>query len=755
MPARISKSTALYRGRISVRPWRIGVLVDIDAPDQVADAISQLSGVWGGFYMPILDITEDFTNLRSHIQAFDLDSVYAESASDELNRQLRDSRLGWRGRGRNGPFVGEPGLRSGLLPADALVASGGLSINVGEWRGPAEPELVLAAHLGCPLGGGSKKPRPVLETTRLLSLADNSDRNSPRGVAVIRSDSVRDVVWFWNCRSMLGDVLPFVADSPEFNIAVLAELKNADHLAPARISPGGSGDAVQVPVWGFDDLSSAETQRLELWATERGVQLVPRARDHALVDVWFPGFERIKSGKFRVEARPTERLIPVDIPRLALRDTSTFLPGIIAAELNFHQASGVDPRLTVAIPPHRRHSVLIERPGHGAEQVRISAAGPVFGVQADLEEISIPNVYQVDVMRLLFDEEALTTNQSDEGKFQTRAAELLGGPLSGYLAQPGVREAIQQTGSKQTGITLQQLRGIVSSHRGEWPDSLYAFGQTPKEYAEQQVNLLLNSGIFVPTLRIQCHECRIHLRLSPEQIGATIQCEFCGDDIRLALALALSKPEWTYHLAGHLSASRMKAFLPAMAASAVLGSLSHTEGPPASHVFGLEVDLPNRGQVEVDIAMILHEHGWIVILGEVKSHSRIDSNDAANLFNLCGALVEKGVVAIPLFATFNEAFAVEEQLAIRAALELAPRSASLHGQRFALAPLLLTLQDMSLPNYHEDHPWRWSKPGSGTGVVGIALESAKRHLGLADVSWADDEEGRPRFKWVDLQSTAE
>ena len=748
------KSTALYRGRISIRPWRVGVLVDVDDADQVVRAITQLSEVWGGLYMPILDVNADLDTLRAVVRLFDVDSVYAENASKELEEFLRASHLGWRGRGQYGPFGSEGGLKTGLLPAAAPAAPN--DFDTIPWQGPIEPTIALAAYLGrLSSTDGPERTRPIGETTRLLDLATHFNRPAPRGFAVMRDGVSRDVVWFWNSRGLSNAIYPLLENAEDFNTAVLADVTDVDVFTPA--SPGGAKKTAsgRIPVWGFEDLTAVEQRRLEAWAAERHLQVEPNSRDHALGGTWFPGFERIASNKFRAEARPAARLIAVDIPPLALRDPTSIYPGIVAAELDFHEASGVDPRLTVTIPPHRRHAALIDRLGYGADQTRISSVGPVFGTQANLEELSVPNAYQLDVMRLLFDNEEVVIGQSDEGKFQTRAAEIFGGPLAGHLAQPGVRAAIREAGTKLAGITLSQLTNVVTSQRGDWPDPLRAFHETPQQYAERQVHLLLNSGMLVPSLHIQCHECRISLLLSPEQLGTTVECEFCGADVRLALALALTKPEWRFRLAGHLSASRVEAFLPAMAASAVLSGLHHVEGPPASHVFGLEIQLPNRRQVEVDIAMIMHEDGWVVVLGEVKNHKPIDSNDVGNLFALCAALIDKGIPAIPLFATFNAAFSQEERQAIRLAMDAGPQAAFIRGQRLPLTPLLLTRRDMSLPNFHDDHPWRWPNPGTGTGVVGVALESSKRHLGLLNVTWQGDAYSRPRFEWEPLSADAD
>ncbi|PWF24434.1 hypothetical protein [Ancrocorticia populi] len=696
--------------------------------------------------MPIFDTALDEDTLRREVERFDVDSVYAENPPDELVEFLRKHSCEWNGRAELGPF----GDERGLLGANALLASA--RIEQDAWHGPTAPAIAVAAYLGKEITSDKQvSGRPINDTTSLLKLATSFVRPTPPGFVILRDQNGQDVIQFWNCRSLSNNTYPLTQDSAEFNNAVLADVPDVTGFLQSSPTGAQREVPVEIPVWGYDDLDIAEQERLDEWAKKQHSELIPLPRKEALKGSRFPGFERILSNSFRINVGATTRLIPLDIPELPLRDNLGFFPGIVAAEVGFREASGVDPRLTLSIPPYRRHAKLIDRPGYGADQTRISSVGPVLGIQANLDEISVLNAYQMDVMRLLFDDDLVVVGQSDEGKFQTRAAELFGGPLTAHLNQPGVRAAIQEAGTRMNGLTQQHLENTVSSHRGEWPDAWRAYNETPLDYSQRQVRLLLNSGMFVPFLSIVCPECRTALRLAPEQLGTAVRCEFCGTDVRLALALALTKPQWSFRLAGHLPSSRVQAFLPAMAASGVLASLNnHVEGPRPNHMFGLEVQLPGQRKVEVDIAMIMNESGWLVVLGEVKNHNPIDSNDVRNLFSLCSALLAQGVLAIPLFATFKEDFSTEEQSAIRAMMDMVPRRVFVRGKRLPLTPLTLTRRDMSLPFLHDDHPWRWVKPGVGTGLVGTALESCKKNLGLEDVIWQGTDEQSPRFRWAPL-----
>jgi hypothetical protein len=420
--------------------------------------------------------------------------------------------------------------------------------------------------------------------------------------------------------------------------------------------------------------------------------------------------------------------------------------GIVAAEVDFHEASGLDSRQSVSIPPYRRHAKLLEFSlSRGADHGRVSQIGPVFGIQTHADEIAVSTAYNLEIMGLLFDEIDWTFSQSEEGQFQTRAAEMFGGTSTGALAQPGLRAAIQRVADRPIGVVLDEVWRVIRDERGEWPDATFHSSLSPAEYGRRQANLLLNSGLLVPTLDLECAHCRVVSRVNPNDLAVTIQCEFCGEESRLALSLALKKPVWRYRLAAHLAAEKINAFLPVMAASSVLSGLFHVEGPPPSHILGLKVARPGREPIEADIAMILHEEQWTVVLGEVKSHHAIDANDVENLFSLQRALGAKNVPCILLFATLKQRFSADERELIRSAVEREKSIVTRLHQTIPLMPLMLTARDMSVPNLHDDHPWHWGTVGHRT--FGTAVESCKRNLGLVSFAFANEPPYHPTYEW--------
>ncbi len=733
---------ALLRGRVAIRPWRVGLLVDVDDEAQVRDAIAALTGVWGGIYLPILDRNASINELYRSAEVFDLDCLYGTDADGDLEKLLGLPGYRWNGRGPWGPFSPTKGsMRKGLLLAEALEPDEQEVL----WSGPNSSELIVDAYRGH-TDSPESVLRPIAATSRHLRLAKSYGDPVPRGLCVARADTPRDIAWFWNCRALSGGAYPLAAEWAEFNRAVLGEVQTVG-LPQAPHPEGVKPPPKELYVWGFDDLAQTERDALQGWASQFEVQIVGLERDLALEAGWFAGMDRVVSAAFRVETVNAAHAIHVRVPGLPLKDNDIY-QGIVAAEVEFHEASGLDPRLSVAIPPFRRHAKLLQPSlARGADHARVSRAGPVFAIQTHADEVLVPTAYNLEIMGLLFDQADWSFSQSNEGQFQTRAAEMFGGALSGALAQPGLRAAIRRASDRPIGVVLDEIRRVIKEERGDWPDPVFGSSQSPAEYARRQANLLLNSGLLIPTLDVECAHCRVVSRVNPNDLAVTMQCEFCGDESRLALSLALTKPRWRYRLAAHLAAEKINAFLPVMAASSVLAGLFHVEGPPPSHIFGLTVTRPGNEPTEVDIAMILHEEHWTVVLGEVKSHHSIEADDINHLFSLQRALAAKKVPCILLFATLKQSFSPDEQELIRSAVEREKATISRQYQSLPLMPLLLTERDMSLPNLHNDHPWHWGTPGQG--VVGIALESCKRNLGLASVRFEAGEQHGLTYEWSD------
>ena len=111
---------ASVQGRVSVRPWRFALLVDIDSPKDVDSAFRLLTSVWGGIYMPIFDTKATPDETRHRAEWLGVDSIYCETPPEELTALTHEAGFAWRGTGQFGPFRVSESLTTGLLRSDQL-----------------------------------------------------------------------------------------------------------------------------------------------------------------------------------------------------------------------------------------------------------------------------------------------------------------------------------------------------------------------------------------------------------------------------------------------------------------------------------------------------------------------------------------------------------------------------------------------------------------------------------------------------------
>lgn len=728
--------------------------MDTSSAEAVRGAILSLSSVWGGQYMPIFDTGTPREQLKRLGSQFDIDSLYADDPEEALSELLRSPGWVWGGGAQWGPFREDDGnFRTGLLPVRAFVDAS-TDLVQPTWD-PDDPlDLVFAAtwglvsdrhlRLGSDSGDAGPRTEPHLEilsrpsTSRSIIGILAAGRKyvglehgaGLDGVYVIRPDHPADIVDFWNRRSSGSAIVGVPSDGSEDLLSHLLQ----DSLPSVVLQSGRGADERVVFVQGLQDASARVTEAIRLAALRDGLSIRADSRGDAGAEFVFQGLRTPFTRSIRADFRVQAQSVDVPLPRLPLGDEPGALwRGAVAAEIELHRVEGQDPRLTGVLPPYRRHSALLQRVAaiEGFDRGRVTPGGVALGVDATKDHVQVPFSSNLDVMRLLFDDDVVVVAQSDVGKFQSRAAEKFSGPFSGVFNQPGVRAAILDAAGKETGVPLARLRQFVESHRGEWPDPLSPYAYRPrgeKEYSGRVVNSLLHSGLFIPTLKVHCSNCRVERQASADELRSTMRCEFCGQSFSLALSNSLTNADWNYRLAAHLRADQVQALLPALAATSLLAQFRHVEEPPLPHVLGLEVSIRER-KVEVDVAAYLPEPDWTLVLGEVKSANRIDSKDIENLEFLQQQLRDKGVRCLLLFATLKQKFGREEIADLRHLVERSTPTITARGTRVQNLPLVLTGPDLSQPPGSETHPWRWEK-GFAAGIFGTALVSCERNLGL-------------------------
>ncbi len=744
-------------GRVRTRPWRVGLLIDTTDEDAVRGAIASMSRVWGGRTMPIMDINLPPAQIEEQGELYDVDSLYAENAPRDVQELLRKPGWSWGYGGPWGPFrTDELIAGKGLLPCLALEVDPNFGLLLPYWEA-SDPQALLHAatwgsipdeqleSLGTKLHQGPARiplkmlPLEEAEQNAKLGLLTAGMRHvivSPRvymqeyaGLYVVRTSNPRDVVEFWNMRTYNPNLRAFPADGD----GLAAQVALAPGLPASTLRRPGGQEYGGLRVWGAERLLPRGAAMISEAAERAGLEAL-RLPPPDWPQFTFQGLETTFTRSFRVQCRPENQWVDIDVPTLPLAEDLADLKlgsGAVATEVVVRGAWGLDPRFTAALPPFRRHAALI-RPyeaGLSVSRGRVVSSGIAFGLDASTDFVRYPFFLSERAIGILFDDEAVKTGQSDSGRFQTRAGVKFGGAFSGLMNEPGVRKVLTVAAGRPTGLTLPHLRQLMERYRGEWPEDRFSPGLTPRQYATEGVNYLLQQGVFVPTLRVHCAHCRVEQFVAAENLGSSMVCEFCGQSFSLGLSKALAPPEWRYRLAAHLRPDQVQAMLPPLAVMSLLRQLRHQEEPPLTHVLGLELSVDSE-KVEVDIAAYIPEHDYVAILGEVKTGNRIDAKDVANLGTLADRLLSKGVRCLPLLATLDEKLDPDETTIIRRLADESDVVTLGTGQLVPAVPLVLTGPDLSHPYWSDTHPWRWET--EGIGLFATALESCRRNLGLRD-----------------------
>lgn len=758
---------ASVQGRVSVRPWRLALLVDIDSRQEVNRAFRLLTSVWGGVYMPIFDVKWTPDEIRRRAEWLGVDSVYCEAPPDDLKDLTRAAGFAWRGSGQFGPFRVSESFATGLLRSDQMVgAFDGLVIPT--WDDDDPHALYFTALWGAPmsadqLGDGNSTPayplateRPtglllsgpdpaevglLAATNRHLSVQPSAYAKPHSAVHVVNAGSPRDLVRFWNARTLGGDVVALAHDLEKPFAMYLLSRGVPNYSFKRGTNTEISGYVL--PVIGLDQAAADVCSALEEVAARRGFELSDESADHIYVDT-FRGlrtpFERYFQTIVTADGSPAQAQLP-PLPLVPTPDH--FSQGVLAAEVHVHELRGQDPRFTSSLPPVRGQAALLRSVALATDVAceRVTEDGALLAVRPSSGFVPVPFVYRLEVFRALFEDEGVTVDQSANGRFQQRAAQVLGGEFTQFFNQPGVRAAVEVLARRDRGAPYDQIRNEVQNERGAWPDLLARRGRSDSEYANETTRVLLNTGLVVPVVDVHCGYCRIESQLTADQLRTVNVCEFCGHSTNWALSTALKKPEWRYRLASHMTLDRARDLMAVLSTTSTVAQANVASGRDTCAVLGLEVRLPGRQPVEVDFAAYFPHPTGAVVIGEVKGHKPVDANDVSNLEAVQTALEAKKVTTIVLFSTLNDEFSPDELRLIR---EFADRRAkaltSGRGQLIPHLPLVLTGSDVSLPWGDDAHPWRWNSRHEAPGLFGTAIASCRRNLGLASYAPADTDD---------------
>nr|WSY51782.1 hypothetical protein OG999_17705 [Streptomyces sp. NBC_00886] len=758
--------TAEIAGHIFLRPVRIG-LVFQPTLDALANSIKLATTAWGGMYFPFIDPT--WENPLSLASELDVDALYAVDGHAESDRLSRSVGYKWQGGAEWGPFGNQVGYGSGHVQSiDWLIGDtlNDSQLTYYQWEDENPLKSVLLALHGdygddavgelakssfraksqtCTLALGELVARtgeiedisPIQLTSREITYRGEAYGS---GVVVVRPDNAGEIAHFWNLRASGLHVHPWVVGHESASHSSIIEWLNV--ILQRRIIPHSMrGDGVDLgPLVSIHlpDGMNAIPGVLEIELQTRGITFrVTSGGDFTHGWRGRHPFHTEYGEFFRAESS-RGRVFDVPMPNLdSARWRRGHEPGFLVADISVDSVTGLAPDRVVAMPAARELSPLVDTREFLTQRIhRVTDDGRAVAVRADERTVSIRAVSAMSSIESLMSGEGWKFLQTGNGKFSTRLIEKLGGSFSYVANQPSVRSALMKASASHAGLPFAALMSHAKIHRGAWPDSLS--GTPHEEYPALVIRHLLARKALQPVLPIRCPECTVEMTVPPEDLRSECSCELCGSQFPLGLALGMHvRNDWCYKIAGNIAPDRLGETLPVMATVSILsGYRSSSANHP--YALGVSVESPH-GKFEVDIVMALAEsHPPLVVIGEVKSYmDSVTAEDLEHLRFLQNHLRAKDIDCYILVATLRDEVPDETVDALRSFCEKIPESFG--SQILPILPIVLTGKNLSVPQFHDDSPWKWQDPG--TRLSGLALESCRRNIGLLDVrhQWGGDQ----------------
>jgi hypothetical protein len=755
-------------GWVNIRPLRIGLLFK-PTLTAFATAAKHATASWGGIYFPFIDPTNEATALRkSAVLAVDV--LHAIDDSSESRQLSRQAGYRWRTGGEWGPFgAGGNDFPSHIQGVDWIYDEDPDFTRYLYPKWPSDHPLTnvftamygtfgdddfgrTAASAFAHRSSSLDVDKIVAEFRRWpddpsyltpILLTGNEIRysgdNEGAAVVVTDPDDAERLCLLWNIRASGAQVSPWVNGHEEVSEASLdiwLDRKLEENLIPNYTrgdgSPLGPHLAVYVP---------PQTQvpaKLANLLADKGVTGWQTEGSAAPTHGWtgHHPFHTEFSQVFRAEST-RRRIFDIPLPVTGnARWKRKHQPGFLAADITITSVSDLGPDLTLVMPAMRELSTLVDGWSMTDERAhKATVDGRSVAVRSDAGKVEISPVRSIDVIEKIASGAGWAYRQTDNGRFSGQLIERLGGRSSYVANQPAIRTVMTKAANSHTGRPVTALISHAKREQGAWPSLLMR--QSPATYPTDVVHFLLARKALQAVLPVRCPRCSAEVPVRPEDLRPDHNCELCGEQTPLALALGKrTRNDWLYRLAPEIAPERLTETLPVMAVMSTLGSLSTLDAYPFA--LGLEVTSPTS-KFEIDITIVLDGSPRpVVVVGEVKSYrDPITAEDVANLQKMQKFLRDKQIDCYILAATFQEKLPDETIAALRSACEEAPPSI---GQVvLPIFPIVLTGQNLSVPYMHEDHPNNWNQVG--TGLSTLAVESCKRNLGLIDARFERREGG--------------
>lgn len=772
-------ATGRVSGHVIMRPIRVALLVRPGlAPFH--RAVAWATSTWGGVHTLLFEPRNGEQLLRK-AEGLGIDVLYPVD-EDEASRGLADAPgYQWYGRGEWAPYAPpKEYLSARVLGPEWLLDRLPEDVEpfLPRWSDDDPLAEVLAMWLGI-YGDdeyGQRLAAAVARRGHVVNVTPDEPISFPEAISPIeltaqqlRYTGLSDFHGFavvdvtdathlrlaWNVRALGGDLFPWPL-SDAHRLEALARRWIDGRLHAGSLSTWRRGDGTPLPPQASVMLPEGMSvpEDLARLLEEAGVAAFPHP--YFVHPGWTGShpfsteFER----SFSSDVAAGDWSISVPLPEfaLALRRDPVAGSMTVAVQVELFHEQGLGMNRWGAIPNVRALASVLRAGALRTTFRRPVLGGRALGIEVSAEECQVDILPAIEVVAKLFDGSGWECSQSDSGRFAARLSDILGGPGTVVANQPAVREVLARTVRSPTGKTVPALRAIAREARGSWPKRLLR-DQTPDEYAQEVVDLLLYRKLLRPYFAVRCPECAISMTMRPEDLASTVRCEMCSAEFPLGYAIgqARAKPGWQFRIAQDISAD---ALLEATALLAAASAIGHSTllANRSLHQFGVELKTPRaKGQprgheCELDLFMVVHDgDDPEVIVGEVKNSASLEQVDLDNLLQVQRWFIGCGINCYPLFATLREALREEERNMLRSACEQAPRA--IGSQVLPLFPIVLLRPDLSTAPMEPDHPRSW-KAALGP-YTNLSSQSCMRHLGLQLVEWAGPDRVPPwQCQWV-------
>jgi hypothetical protein len=736
--------------------------VDLDG---LLKMTSRATSRWGGANYPIFEFDQSPEKIRKTMAVLAVDFCWTESPDATLKEFCRQDGFAWFAGGDQGPFSKSDGeFNNGLLESSWLlhtVRDGEIHLPTWDDNDPlrnlfsvlfggvddlslgVRQKAEIAARLQPALVNSSTPLHELLTLGGMVALSGrelvSQDTAAGLGLVEVDPENPKDLINFWNLRAFGFDVLPIPRGYEEaYTKNILEHPELTAHLDKWR--HGNDNVEFSVIHWWPSTAGADAHPAIQELATQLGATLYEGSADPDLLSrqnlrPGYTYFERT----FDASADPSDWHLNVDLPVLPWkhgRPSGGYYVGRIAADIRLLSETGLRPDRIANLPYYRRLSPLIHKRSFSSDlnPVRTRGEGRVLGIQARSETIELSLIPSFALFESLAGNSDWILSQSDEGHFASRLGILLGGAASYVANQPALANVLEAAARKgSSGISIGEIRDRIKNYRGDWPGILSQ--ETPEQYAYNQSVRLVNTKLLRPVMPLKCPACRSTLPLTPQQVNDEVHCDFCGESFALGLALSLANknPPWSYRLASHVSREKLISTLPMLASLSLLARLEKGGTATLPHVFGLKVDDAKGRELEIDVAAYVDDHHPAVVLAEIKNHDDFTEQDISNLVYVSDQLRSVGTESLIMVGTLQEELSKEEKDLLLAYCASAKFSIEPFHQKELSYPLIFINKDLTANPWGDDHPWRWSAPGSGhMSLFARARESCRRYLDLSE-----------------------